>query len=328
MNENLDPSIVLVTGGAGYIGSNLVHRLTKNGKRVAVLDNMSSGSADNLPKMVKLYEGDLGDSQLLNKIFLENSVDAVFHFAAKKSVAESTLYPDLYLNENVSKTKTLLEVMHTHNCTKLIFASTAAVYGDRQVSEQGYSETDLPNPTNPYGQSKLQAEQIILEATKNSKLKVLIFRFFNVALSESLMNPYNGEDLLSILTQNYDNSEKFLIFGDDYFTPDGTCYRDFIHISDLLDALEKSLPFLGTNSSCFTVLNLGSGRGISLGEIAKIGHQILGEKFIFEYSARRLGDIAFSLSDISSSKDFLGWQPKVDPQIIFSSFFEDLKRKG
>lgn len=312
---------VLITGGAGYIGSNLAHRLSSSGNKVLVVDNLNSGIEENLPKDTHFFRGDIGNLNLLREIFSTNRIDVVFHFAASKSVAESVANPGLYMEENVDKTSNLLKIMNEYNCTRLVFASTAAVYGDRNVTEVGYSETDTPLPTNPYGLSKLLAEQCILEATKYSNLKAIAFRFFNVGMSESLMNPYSGEDLLSVLTHCVSIGRTFEIFGNDYSTLDGTCYRDFIHMSDLLDALELSQLFLEGSKDQYSVFNLGSGSGISLGQVADLGSKILGQKFTYSFAPRRPGDIAFSLANISMSGNKLGWTPKVNPESLFSGFF-------
>ena len=322
--ESVAPETVLITGGAGYIGSNLAHRLSASGKKVLVIDNLSSGLIENFGEEIHFFEGDIGDKDLLRQIFSENEIDIVFHFAASKSVSESTKNPGHYMEENVAKTSTLLEIINEFDCRKLVFASTAAVYGDREVTENGYSETDIPLPTNPYGLSKLLAEQRILEATKYSNIKALAFRFFNVAMSESLMNPYIGEDLLSVLTDSIGSGKTFAIFGNDYNTSDGTCYRDFIHMSDLLDALMLGQEYLESTTSRFSIFNLGSGTGISLSQIANLGREILKEKFIFEYSERRPGDVSFSLANIEASRNILGWQPKIEPRALFTIFFANV----
>jgi UDP-glucose 4-epimerase len=322
--ECVAPETVLITGGAGYIGSNLAHRLSASGKKVLVIDNLSTGLIENLTEQIHFFEGDIGDKDLLRLIFSENDIDTVFHFAASKSVSESTENPGHYMEENVAKTSTLLEILNEFDCRKLVFASTAAVYGDRDVTENGYSETDIPLPTNPYGLSKLLAEQRILETTKYSNIKALAFRFFNVAMSESLMNPYFGEDLLSVLTDCISSGKTFAIFGDDYNTSDGTCYRDFIHMSDLLDALILGQEYLEVTTNRFSIFNLGSGTGISLSQIANLGREILKEKLIFAYSERRPGDVSFSLANVEASRNVLGWEPKIEPGALFKMFFENL----
>jgi UDP-glucose 4-epimerase len=167
-----------------------------------------------------------------------------------------------------------------------------------------------------------------MEATKFSNIRALVFRFFNVAMSESLINPYSGEDLLSTLKYCTQKGKTFLIFGKDYNTLDGTCYRDFIHISDLLDALILGEKYLQTSTQSFSLFNLGSGSGISLSQIAYLGKEILADQFNFEYTTRRRGDVAFSLADISASVSSLGWGPKVEAKSLFESFFESLKSRG
>lgn len=325
-DNSLQTGTVLITGGAGYIGSNLAHRLDSAGKKVVVVDNLSSGSLDNLPQNVIFVNGDICNEELLRKTFKENSIEMVYHFAAKKSVSESTENPQLYMRENVDNTSLLLQIMNEFSCTKIVFASTAAVYGDRDVTDLGYKEKDIPLPTNPYGLSKLLAEQSLVECTKYSNIRVVVFRFFNVGMSESLVIQDSGEDLLSVLTQCILSRRTFEIFGSDYNTPDGTCYRDYIHMSDLLDALEMSVKFLENSSERFLILNLGSGQGISLNQIALLGSQILGQKFRYANTKRRKGDIAYSLANISLAKSELGWSPKIIPQDLFTLFFEKLER--
>jgi UDP-glucose 4-epimerase len=313
---------ILVTGGAGYIGSNLVNRLCNTGRHVVVVDNLSSGSTNNLHKNALFMQGELADSNFLRGVFKESKIDLVYHFAAKKSVVDSTNNPEVFMEENVENTSILLSAMHEFNCTKLVFASTAAVYGNREVTKFGYSETDPLLPSSPYGLSKLIAEQRIMENVKCTNLQALSFRFFNVAMSEIFQDLNAHGDLLSVLTDCIKGGKVFPIFGHDYETPDGTCYRDFIHMSDLLNALEHSEAFLHSTLDRFSVLNLGSGHGVSLSSIAKLGLAILGERFFYEYSNRRDGDVAFSLSNISSSEKKLGWKPKIDSENIFREFFE------
>jgi UDP-glucose 4-epimerase len=317
--------VILVTGGAGYIGANLVHRLKSSGHTVVVLDNLSSGSMDNLPPEILFYKGELGDADFLREIFERNPISFVFHFAAKKSVAESTENSKIFMETNVEGTKSLLNVMQEYGCAKLVFASTAAVYGDREVRKEGFFESDPLAPSNPYGLSKLLAEQQIGEYTQKSNLHAIVFRFFNVGMTEILLAESQSQDLLSVLSDCYKYSKALSIFGGDYLTPDGTCYRDFIHISDLLDALEMSITLMQEKLDKLTVLNLGSGSAISLGEVVSIGSKNLGSGFKVEFVDRRPGDVGYSLANVSSARQILGWEPRVDPREMFESFFEKLK---
>ncbi len=325
MNDSSSPKVILITGGAGYIGSNLVNRLQGLHHTIIVVDDLSSGSTNNLPANVIFFRGAVGDKKFLRDVFRKYSIDLVFHLAAKKSVVESTRNPHIFVETNVEGTRVLLEVMNEFRTTRLVFASTAAVYGDREVRIEGFSELDPPAPSNPYGKSKLMAEQVIGEFVQNSNLQAFVFRFFNVAMSEISLSHSKSEDLLSVLSDCYSEECSFSIFGNDYSTPDGTCYRDFIHISDLLDALQKSISLIYVKTEKITLLNLGSGSTISLGEIARIGSELLHPRFSFVYVDRRPGDVAYSLADISSAVSSLNWQPRVSPSELFESFFEKLK---
>jgi UDP-glucose 4-epimerase len=322
------PKAILVTGGAGYIGANLVHRLKKSGQNVIVVDNLSSGSIENIPPDILFFQGDIRDSKFLRYVFANNSISLVFHFAAKKSVEESTQNPQIFMETNVEGTSILLDVMHEFNCTKLIFSSTAAVYGDHEVRLEGFLETDQLSPSNPYGTSKLLAEQLIEESTKHSDLKAILFRFFNVGMSEIKLMEHSSHDLLSALSDCYKGSGIFEIFGRDYSTPDGTCYRDYVHMSDLLNALEKSRLLMNEKIEKLTVLNLGSGCAISLNEVARIGSGFFGPNFDFKYVDRRPGDVSYSLANISSARQILGWEPQISPKMLFDSFFQNLKKNN
>ncbi len=305
---------VLVTGGAGYIGSHVVKALGEKGYEVLVFDNLSTGHKEAV-LYGKLVKGDLSEKDFLKKVIEDFKPDAVMHFAAFIEVAESVKKPLKYYRNNTANTLNLLESMIETGVKNFIFSSTAAVYGN---PERVPVNEDAPiKPINPYGQSKAYVEGILKDLDKAEKdFKYVSLRYFNVA----------GADPEGKLGQKYQNAthlitralktakgeyEKLYIFGTDYPTSDGTCIRDFIHVSDLAEAHILALEYLlsGGESEIF---NCGYGHGYSVKEVVSIAKKVTGIDFPVEETGRREGDPAVLVADSKKLKRKLNWKPKYD----------------
>ena len=302
---------VLVTGGAGYIGSHAVKVLLKKGYDVVVVDNLETGHKEAVDSKAKLYIGDIADEKLMDKVFKENDIVGVIHFAAYSLVGESMTNPHKYYENNVSKTNHLLEAMVQHNVKNLVFSSTAATYGEPE--RVPILETDPQIPTNVYGQTKLSMEQMIAWYGKIHGLKHVALRYFNVAGAiedGSIGEAHNPETHLIPIILQVANAkrEKLSVFGDDYPTKDGTCIRDYIHVLDLCDAHVLALEYL-INGNPSDVFNLGSGEGFSVLEMVNAARKVTSHPIPIQISARRAGDPAVLIASSSKAKSVLGWKP-------------------
>ena len=314
---------VLVTGGAGYIGSHTCIELLESGYGVVALDNFANSSLEPIKRVeeitqrkIKFYKGDIRDKSLLREIFSENSINAVIHFAGLKAVEESCRLPLKYYNNNVYGSISLFEAMEEFNIKNLIFSSSATVYGKNLPP---YNEV-MPKGliTNPYGQTKCMVEQILCDLSKSNKnWSIVILRYFNpIGAHES---GKIGEDpkgipnnlMPYILKVAVGALPELKIFGGDYETPDGTCIRDYIHIVDLakghLNALEKSFKDRG-----LSVYNLGTGKGCSVLELVKKFEEASGQKIRYSIVGRREGDIPICFADVSKAERELLWKAKYD----------------
>lgn len=305
---------ILVTGGAGYIGSHIINGLLEKNHQVLALDNFSTGFLEPLQIIKEKFDGlkyvncDLADTEKLKKIFIKYEIEAVIHLAAKIDVTESVKNPELYNQENYLNSINLIEAMTEAGVNKLIFSSTAAVYGNPIYTP--IDENHPTSPLNPYGQTKLNFEKYL---GKCHNLKYIIFRYFNVAgsaLDGSLGKSHlQSQDLIeNIIKTALGQKEYFEIFGSDYDTSDGTAIRDFIHVEDISDvhvlALEKIDQYQGQ------VFNLGSEKGFSIKEIITEAEKITGKNFTIKYSPRREGDVSVSVASAQKAKEKLGWDPK------------------
>jgi UDP-glucose 4-epimerase len=304
---------VLVTGGAGYIGSHMVHALRDNGIEVIVLDDLSSGNADAVPLDVELVTGSCGDTTLVLDIMQRRSVTSVIHFAGSTVVPESMSDPIKYYQNNVGNLIGLLKATLQAKITNFIFSSTAAVYGP--VCDDAVKENATLAPESPYGHSKLMGEQIIRDAGAAHDLSFAIFRYFNVAGADPLgrvgQSTPNATHLIKLACQAAINGNgQFSLFGADYPTFDGTCVRDFIHVSDLVDAHLLALKYLKTGGKSVT-LNCGYGQGYSVREVLDAIQKISGENFDIVISPRRAGDTVISIADGTLLRS-LGWYPKYE----------------
>lgn len=302
---------ILVCGGAGYIGSHMVAELLENGQDVVILDNLEKGHKDALLGG-KLYIGDLRDKEILNKIFTENNIEAVIDFAAYSLVGESMTEPLKYFNNNVYGTISLLEAMKEHNVKYIVFSSTAATYGEPECVP--ILENSKTIPTNAYGESKLLVEKILNWCDKAYGIKYTTLRYFNAAGAH--INGKIGEDhspethlIPLILNVALGKRDEILIFGDDYDTKDGSCIRDYIHVSDLASAHSLALKRL-MNGGESRIYNLGNGTGFSVKEMIDIARKVTGHEIPAKVAPRRAGDPAILIASSEKAMKELNWKPK------------------
>ena len=302
---------VLVCGGAGYIGSHTVSELLDRGEDVVVADNLQKGHK----KAVlggKLMIGDLRDSDFLDKVFSENTIDSVIQFAADSLVGESVEDPLKYYNNNVVSTLSLLSKMKQYGVDKIVFSSTAATYGEPQNIP--IMETDPTIPTNPYGQTKLAVEKALKWCYEAYDIKYTALRYFNAAgahISGKIGEDHNPETHLIpiILQAALGQRDSITIFGDDYNTEDGTCVRDYIHVTDLADAHILALDKMRADGKS-NIYNLGNGNGFSVKEVVDITRKVTGVDIKAELGERRPGDPAILGASSEKAKKELNWKPK------------------
>jgi UDP-glucose 4-epimerase len=301
---------ILVTGGAGYIGSHTVQRLLDQGHEVIVIDNLSSGKASNVD--CPLVVGDIGNPETLDKIFTENQIDAVIHFAAFIEVEESVKNPAKYFQNNVINGVTLLNTMVKYGIQKLVFSSSAGVYGEPK-SFPVKEEQDC-NPTNPYGESKLIFEKIIKWYQHSHGLSSVILRYFNASGASLKGNLGETRDEPShliprVLRVAAQQSDELSIYGDDYQTPDGTAVRDYVHVDDLARAHVAALEKLNHDSGVF-VYNVGTGVGSSVHEVVNCVMEQINRMIMTKIEPRRAGDPAILVADATKIATELGFAPK------------------
>ncbi len=312
---------ILVTGGAGYIGSHTVVLLIEAGYEVVVFDNFSNSSKESIKRVEKLVgqeidvvEGDIRSKDDLERVFSSHKIDAVIHFAGLKAVGESVEQPLRYYDNNVNGTVKLCEVMVKYNCKSIIFSSSATVYGDPHTTP--ILENFPTSATNPYGRSKLFIEEILRDLyISDNEWRVVLLRYFNpVGAHESgeIGEDPNGipNNLMPFIAQTAVGKREYLsVFGDDYNTPDGTGVRDYIHVVDLAQGHVDALDRLNEFSKVMTI-NLGTGKGYSVLEMVKAFEKASGRKVPYKIAPRRAGDIATCFADPSYAKEVLGWEAK------------------
>lgn len=303
--------MILVVGGAGYIGSHFVKELIKT-KEVVILDNLSTGHRGFIHNRATFFEGDLGNPTLLESIFSKNKIDAVIHFAANSLVGESVTDPYKYYNNNVAGTLMLLNMMIKYDVKKFIFSSTAATYGIPSV--EIIDESCMTNPINPYGRSKLIVEQIIEDFSKAYGLNYIVLRYFNAAgahESSDIGEDHNPEThLIPIVLEHLLGSrDSIQIYGNNYDTPDGTCIRDYIHVTDLARAHMLALDALLNKTKKTATYNLGTGKGYSVKEIIDMCEKVTCKIANRVYSDRRAGDPARLVASYEKIQNELGWEP-------------------
>ena len=303
---------VLVTGGAGYIGSHAVKILLERGYNVTVLDNLSTGYKQAVDKRADFYNFDIRELDKVVKVLKTNKIESVIHFAAFSLVGESMEVPLKYYENNVYGTKVLLEAMNIANVKRIVFSSTAAVYGDKDISP--ITEEFIESPTNAYGETKLAMEKMMKWADIAHGIKYIALRYFNVAgayYTGEIGESHNPETHLIplILQVPLGKRERISIFGDDYNTPDGTCIRDYIHIEDLIDAHILAMNNLKENNTS-NFFNLGSGEGYSVLEMIEAAREVTKHEIPSVISERRSGDPARLIASSQKAEKELGWIKK------------------
>ena len=303
---------ILVCGGAGYLGSHTVYQLIKNNESVVVVDNLQTGHNGAIHKDAKFYLGDIRDKDFLDNVFKENDIEAVIHFAANSLVGVSMKEPLEYFDNNVYGTQVLLQSMVKNNINKIVFSSTAAVYGEPKNIP--ILESDETNPTNTYGETKLAMEKMMKWTDSAHGVKYVSLRYFNVA--GAIEDGYIGEDhtpethLIPLILQvPLKKREAITVFGEDYDTHDGTCIRDYIHVIDLANAHIDALNYLrkGNDSNIF---NLGNGKGFTVKEMIEAAKEVTNEDINVIIGERRLGDPAKLVASSEKAQSILGWIPK------------------
>lgn len=311
---------VLVTGGAGYIGSHTVHLLRQRGYDVVVLDSMEFGHHEAVSD-IPLIEGDTADEALLERAFTEHQVEAVIHFAAYKAAGESMEQPERYFRNNVCGTLSLLNAMHKAGVKHLVFSSSCAVYGT--PSKLPVSEDNELHPESPYGESKLMVEQMLKWFDICHGLRSVSLRYFNAA--GAMPDASIGEDptftlnlIPLVMKAAIGKMPTVKVFGTDYPTPDGTAIRDYIHVLDLADAHIKALEFLRANDRS-EIFNLGTGHGSSVQQVVDAAKRISGVEVPVAYMDRRPGDPVAIYADNTKARTLLGWNPQYGLDEIIES---------
>lgn len=302
---------VLVLGGAGYIGSHTVYELIDNGTDVVIIDNFVTGHIQAVHPKARLYKGDIRDRAFLDSVFEKEKIDAVIHFAAFSLVGESMVNPLKYYDNNLCGTKVLLEAMIAHDIKKIVFSSTAATYGEPE--QIPILETDRTEPTNTYGETKLSMEKMFKWVGQAHGLKFVSLRYFNACgthVSGCIGEDHNPEThLIPLILQVPNGKREFIsIFGEDYPTKDGTCVRDYIHVTDLANAHILAVKYLmeGNESNIF---NLGNGVGFTVKEVIETARKVTGHPIPAKIAERRAGDPAQLIASSEKAKKVLGWKP-------------------
>jgi UDP-glucose 4-epimerase len=305
---------VLVTGGAGYIGSHMVRALVEAGERVVVIDNLTTGFSAFLPESVPLFIGDAGDENLVEGVIRQHEVESIIHFAGSVVVPDSMRDPLGYYRNNTITTQSLLNAAVKGGVSRFIFSSTAAVYGNPE--HVPVAEHAPTRPLSPYGSSKLMTEIILHDVASAHGMSYVVLRYFNVAGADPLarmgLATVGATHLLKIAVEAATGQRaKIDVFGTDYPTPDGSCIRDFIHVSDLAQAHRAALSYLRTGGNSVT-LNCGYGRGYSVLETIEAVRRVSGRNFAVQYAPRRPGDIMTMVADTSRIRSALDWTPQFD----------------
>ncbi len=321
----------LVIGGAGYIGSHAVYELLRAGHHVAVMDNLSTGAREDVHKDADFYWGDIRRKDDIKAVFKAQAdsgtpVDVVMHFAAKLIVPESVTDPLGYYENNVEGVRTMISAMVDFDIKNLVFSSTAATYGDS--GKEICSEDDICKPINPYGETKLACEQLIKWCHEAYEINYCIFRYFNVAGADASLEIGLKKDRLThlipiIMQAALGIREKMYIYGNDYNTPDGTCIRDYIHVTDLARAHVLGAQYLLETKKSL-LANLGSSEGYSVAEVISAAEKMF--PFNYEYAQRRPGDPARLIASTDRAKDILGWTPEFSLEDMLKSDYAFRKR--
>ncbi|HUI94954.1 MAG TPA: UDP-glucose 4-epimerase GalE [Xanthobacteraceae bacterium] len=320
---------ILVTGGAGYIGSHMAHALVDAGERVVVLDDFSTGFDWAVPKAATLVVGNAGDQALVMNVIAKNAVDAIIHFAGSIVVPESVADPLGYYRNNTVNSRALIECAVKGGVAHFIFSSTAAVYGNPAQVPVG--EADPTIPMSPYGSSKLMTEIMLRDTGAAHGLRHVILRYFNVAGADPALrtgqSTKGATHLIKVAVETALGARaKMQVFGTDYPTPDGTCIRDYIHVSDLVRAHSDALAHL-RNGGASETLNCGYGRGFSVLEVINTVRHVSGVDFPVELGARRAGDPAQIVANSDRIRALLGWRPQFDDLAVIAAHALAWERK-
>ena len=300
----------LLTGGAGYIGSHTSLALLDEGHDVTIIDDLSTGNKELIPKKAKFINSNINNTSVVGKLLQKEKFDILMHFAGYIKVEESVKNPQKYYNNNAENAKILFDTCAENNLTNIIFSSTAAAYGN-PIDTKPVLETSLLKSLNPYGESKIQAEKYL---QNNSKINHIILRYFNVAGADPLMRSgiitKNATHLIKLAAEVViGKKNKITIFGNDYPTPDGTAIRDYIHVSDLANIHIKAAEYL-IKTQQSEIINCGYGKGFSVKEVLKEVNKINGKNITIEEGERRAGDSAMLVSNVSKLNKLLNWNPK------------------
>ncbi len=303
---------ILVLGGAGYIGSHTVSELIDAGEEVVIADNLETGHMEAVHKDAKFYEGDIRNREFVDSVFEQEKIDGVIHFAANSLVGESMKNPLKYYDNNLYGTKVLLESMVAHGVDKIVFSSTAATYGEPESIP--ILETDRTEPTNPYGETKLSMEKMMKWTGVAHGLRYVALRYFNACgahVSGQIGEAHNPETHLIPLILQVPNGqrESISIYGDDYDTKDGTCVRDYIHVTDLAQAHILAMKYLAEGKES-NVFNLGNGVGFTVKEVIETARKVTGHPIPAVVSPRRAGDPAKLIASSEKARNVLGWNPE------------------
>ncbi len=313
---------ILVLGGAGYIGTHTVYQLVDKGYDVVIADNLETGHLEAVHPKARFYKGDIRDRSFVDSVFESEKIDAVIHFAANSLVGESMVNPLKYYDNNLCGTKVLLESMVAHDIKKIVFSSTAATYGEPESIP--ILETDKTEPTNTYGETKLSMEKMFKWTGLAHGLKFVSLRYFNACgahESGEIGEAHLTETHLIPLILQVPNGQRehISIFGEDYDTPDGTCIRDYIHVTDLANAHILAVEYLNAGNDS-NIFNLGNGIGFSVKEVIETAREVTGHEIPAVICERRAGDPAKLIASSEKAKTVLGWKPEhADLKEIISS---------
>ena len=327
---------ILITGGAGYIGSNLSLELLKNREKVIILDNFVNSKKKRIMGLKKIFKKnlfieklDLKDQKKLNTIFKKYNVGIVYHLAALRSVPESILNKKSYINNNLKTTRNLLKSMEKFNVTNLIFASSATVYGNNK--RYPFTEKQIGKPTCPYGETKIKSEKLIKKYSnkKNFLLKSVVLRYFNPIGANTdyrlVDDPKKKEDtLMNNISISIKTKKSISIYGNNFKTKDGTCIRDFIHIKDIVTGHIKCSKLLNGNIR-YNVINLGSGKLRTVLDLIRIFEKVSRAKLKIFFKQKRQGDVPISIANITKAKKILNWHPKHSLECMCLSHWENIK---
>lgn len=310
----------LVTGGAGYIGAHVVKSLLENDFKVVIVDDLSTGLARKVPPNVVFEKIDIAETNKLAQIMKSNKVEGVIHLAAKKAVGESMINPSLYYRENIGGFISLLEAMSQADVKRIVYSSSAAVYGT--PTENKVTEKSATNPESPYGETKLVGEWLLKADEKARQIQWIALRYFNVV---GAANPELGDtgvnNLVPMVFRALSNNQRPQVFGGDYATPDGSCIRDYIHVSDLADSHLIAAQKLLNENYC-GIINIGRGQGFSVKQVMDTISEVLGKNINYDVVDRRPGDPVQTIADVSKAKSDLNWEAKNDLKSMVSSAWQ------